>query len=130
VYLLDTHIWLWSLLEPKRLSPRVTKVLMNPGSELWLSSISVWEFLILARKKKITIDREAIEWVQEALKRIPLREAPLTNEISIATATLKLSHQDPADRFILATAQVHGMTLITADEKLMSNKQTPILANH
>jgi len=53
--LLDTHIWLWSLLAPERLIPRVARALRNPNHELWLSSISVWETLLLAEKGRIKL---------------------------------------------------------------------------
>jgi PIN domain nuclease of toxin-antitoxin system len=39
--LLDTHIWLWSLLEPERLGKRAANALKNPDNELWLSPISI-----------------------------------------------------------------------------------------
>lgn len=46
--LLDTHILLWSLLEPDRLHPRVAWELERAGNQLWLSPISTWEILILS----------------------------------------------------------------------------------
>ena len=45
--LLDTHIWLWSVLEPHRLSRRVAKALQDSSNELWLSPISIWELIVL-----------------------------------------------------------------------------------
>ena len=48
--LLDTHIWVWSLSEPSRLSPGVTRALDSKSSELWLSPISLWELGILVEK--------------------------------------------------------------------------------
>ncbi len=51
--LLDTHIWLWSALEPARLSKRVKIALEDRDNELWLSPMSVWKTLVLARKKRI-----------------------------------------------------------------------------
>ena len=53
--LLDTHIWLWSALEPGRLSERVSRALDDPKNELWLSPISVWETLVLARKARVAL---------------------------------------------------------------------------
>ena len=52
--LLDTHIWLWSLLEPRKLNRRVVKQLKNEDNELWLSPISIWEILILCEKKRLS----------------------------------------------------------------------------
>src|SRR5688500_12465906 len=48
--LLDSHIWLWSLARPARLSRRVRSALTRAGSELWLSPVSVWEVLVLAER--------------------------------------------------------------------------------
>ena len=41
--LLDTHIWIWSFLEPKKIAPRVAKLLENPAIEKWLSPVSIWD---------------------------------------------------------------------------------------
>ena len=48
--LLDTHIWLWSLLDPDRLSDRTRNELTDPANTLALSPVSVWEALVLAEK--------------------------------------------------------------------------------
>jgi PIN domain nuclease of toxin-antitoxin system len=48
--LLDTHIWIWSLAEPKRLSRRVQNELRDVNNELWLSPVSTWEALLLHAK--------------------------------------------------------------------------------
>lgn len=48
--LLDTHIWIWSLAEPKRLSRRVHTDLIDTNNELWLSPVSTWEALLLYAK--------------------------------------------------------------------------------
>jgi PIN domain nuclease of toxin-antitoxin system len=56
--LLDTHIFLSSLLEPTLLIDRVAQELENPENELWLSSISVWETLVLAAKGRIQLDSD------------------------------------------------------------------------
>jgi PIN domain nuclease of toxin-antitoxin system len=45
-FLLDTHIWLWSLLEPDKLKQKVTEVLQKPQNELFISPITIWETLI------------------------------------------------------------------------------------
>jgi PIN domain nuclease of toxin-antitoxin system len=54
--LLDTHIWLWSILEPGRLKPRLAGALDNPENEKWLSPISVWELSILVEKQKVDLN--------------------------------------------------------------------------
>lgn len=49
--LLDTHVWLHSLVDPARLGRRARAALRRAGNELWLSPISVWELLLLARRQ-------------------------------------------------------------------------------
>lgn len=127
--LLDTHIWIWSLLEPKKLSRKVTRLLGQRENELWLSPISVWEFLILVEKGRVTLNVKADDWLEEAMRRAPMREAPLTFEIARESRRVKLLHQDPADRFLAATAKVLGLTLVTSDDRLARSPDFSILIN-
>ncbi len=61
--LLDTHIWLWSVLEPERLSRRVSKEIQDAGNELWLSPISVWELIVLWEKGRMVPGEDIEAWV-------------------------------------------------------------------
>ena len=127
--LLDTPIWLWAILEPQRIKPAVLKTLENPRHELWLSPISVWEVLVLSRKKRLQFDCEAEQWVRRWLHERPMREAPLTREIALQSEHLNLPHPDPADRFLAATAKVLDLVLVTADEHLLACTEVRTLAN-
>ena len=127
--LLDTHILLWSLLDPTRLTVKVASELENPANELWLSPISTWEILILAEKGRIVLDADPSTWIRYVLKKIPVREAPINHEISIQSRLLNLVHEDPADRFLAATAIVYDLTLVTADERLLTSDQYAVLPN-
>jgi len=127
--LLDTHIWLWSLLDPQRLSRRVVRELDNKQNELWLSPISVWEVLILHQKRRIVLRGDVEEWIAHALRVAPLTEAPVSHAVALETRAIHLPHNDPADRFLAATAKVFGLTLVTADEHLLKAKGISTLAN-
>lgn len=127
--LLDTHIWLWALLEPDRLSPAVREALASRDNELWLSPISVWEAHLLAERGRVRVDTTPSEWVQRMVQALPRREAPLTHDIAIACRQLALPHADPAGRFLAATAQVLGLTLVTADARLTSSTEYEVMAN-
>jgi len=116
--LLDTHIWLWALSEPSRLSRRVREELRNPENELWLSPVSTWEALLLNTKARIRLPANLAEWLAKSTA--PMREAPFTHEIVLVAQQLPLPHRDPADRFLAATAHVMGLTLVTGDDKLLS----------
>ncbi|MEA2007875.1 MAG: type II toxin-antitoxin system VapC family toxin [Chloroflexota bacterium] len=122
-YLLDTHIWLWSLLAPENVKDAIARVLEDKENELFISPITVWETLVLAEKGRIELTPSPDEWIIEALKRSPIKEAALTHSIAIKSRRIELPHQDPADRFIAATAWENDLILITEDEKLQKATQ-------
>jgi PIN domain nuclease of toxin-antitoxin system len=124
--LLDTHIWLWIVHDPKRLGRRLLQELKNESNELWLSPISTWEVLTLNFKGRVHLHGDLAEWLARATA--GTREAPLTHEIALAARQLSL-HQDPADRILAATAQVLDLTLATADERLLGLGDIRTLAN-
>ena len=125
--LLDTHIWLWSLAEPDRLSRRIRQELRDDHNELWLSPVSTWETLLLNAKGRIRLQGDLGTWVTDATS--SFREAPLTHEIVLVAHELSLRHPDPADRFLAATAAVLGLTLVTADRRLLGLGAIATLAN-
>lgn len=114
--LLDTHIWLWSKLEPNRLGPKLHSELNSSDNELWLSPVSVWEALVLMQKGRVTV-QDPFTWVRRASE--SMREAPLTYEIVATGLALPSLQADPADRFLAGTAKVLKLTLATADRRLL-----------
>jgi PIN domain nuclease of toxin-antitoxin system len=125
--LLDTHIWLWSLAEPTRLAKQVIREIENARNELWLSPVSTWEALLLHAKGRIRLNENLTDWMVQAVEHF--REAPLTHEIVLAARELPLQHADPADRFLVATAAVLDLTLVTADRRLLGLGSIATLAN-
>jgi PIN domain nuclease of toxin-antitoxin system len=127
--LLDTHIWLWAQLAPNNLVRRVTKAIESQANELWLSPISIWELVLLVEKRRVDLNAEVGAWVAQALINAPIREAPLTTEVALETRRIQLPHDDPADKFLVATARVFQLTLVTADTRLLASKTVPVLPN-
>lgn len=127
--LLDTHIWVWSLSEPSRLSPRVTRALDSKSSELWLSPISLWELGILVEKGRIGLSGGLDAWIDEALRAAPMREAPVTHTVVRALGAVETPHRDPADRFLAATAAALDLQLVTADDRLLAGRGYKVLPN-
>ena len=125
--LLDTHIWLWSLQDPKHLGKRVQHELRDPENELWLSPISTWEALTLHEKGRVRLHGDLDEWVVAATA--PFREAPLTHEITAVARRLPLPQRNPADRFLAATAHVLDLALVTADASLLGLGEIATLGN-
>jgi PIN domain nuclease of toxin-antitoxin system len=125
----DTHIWLWSTLEPQRLTGRVDKALANPANELWLSPVSVGELMLLLRKGRLTLPNDVAAWVAKTMQDLEFNEAPLTVEVALAISSIHFPHGDPADRFLAASAKVFDLTLVTADEHLMNLPGIRVLPN-
>ena len=115
-FLLDTHVWLWGINEPERLPTSVRTELEMASEPPRLSPISFWEVVLLAERGRITLSPNPRTWLREAARTV--REVPLTFEIAAASRQLHLDHEDPADRFIVATAKVFGLRLVTADTRL------------
>jgi PIN domain nuclease of toxin-antitoxin system len=127
--LLDTHIWIWSLLEPTRLTSRVARALEAKNAELWLSPISLWELGILVTRRRIKLSSNLDAWIDEALRTTPMREAPLTHMVVRALGSIRTPHRDPADRFLAATAAALDLQLVTADEQLLAGRGYRVLSN-
>jgi PIN domain nuclease of toxin-antitoxin system len=116
--LLDTHIWIWTQLEPWRISSDVTRALTDPQNDLWLSPISIWELIVHVEKKRISLKEDVFSWIAKAKQELSLREAAFSCAIAQEVLLLPLNHRDPADRFLVATAKVLDLTLVTADRRL------------
>lgn len=127
--LLDTHIWLWSISESERLSSRVAQAIESEENELWLSPISVWELIMLRQKGRVASAEDFDQLIPRVFQTLPVREAPLTFQVAREMSRLKLPHRDPADHFLVATAIVFDLMLVTADENLMKVPGLSVLAN-
>ncbi len=117
--LLDTHVWCWYLAGSDRLSEGTRSAIEDRPSECWLSAISVWEAGMLIRKGRIRIETDFDAWLELAFVRLPLQSAPLTFEIAQRSLGIELATRDPADAFLVATALVHDLVLVTADRILL-----------
>jgi PIN domain nuclease of toxin-antitoxin system len=82
--LLDTHIWVWSLLAPENLTGRVAKALVSKENELWLSPISTWELVMLVERKRVFLDKAVDAWIQEAMRKARSRmRSPWKHNMSV-----------------------------------------------
>jgi PIN domain nuclease of toxin-antitoxin system len=127
--LLDTHIWIWSVGEPERLSRRVARELDSSQNQLWLSPVSIWEAMLLHRKKRIGIEEGFTTWLTRALTITSFHEATFTFDVAQALSTINLPHADPADLFLAGSAKAYGLTLVTSDRNLLRAKEISVLEN-
>lgn len=125
--LLDTHIILWSSAKPDNLTQGIKDELENDSNELWFSPISIWEIILLAEKRRIAIGSDIVKAVRDILHTIPMKEAAINSEVAIQSRNVNLPHQDPADRFLAATAAVYELTLVTADARIIDADAVPVL---
>jgi PIN domain nuclease of toxin-antitoxin system len=127
--LLDTHVFLWAVTAHRKLGRKTKRLLEKPSTEAWLSPISLWECLMLEHAGRIRLDPTPLRWIQDALAAYPFREAPINHEVALETLSILLNHDDPADRFLAATAAVYDLTLLTGDERLLEGRGFSVIPN-
>jgi PIN domain nuclease of toxin-antitoxin system len=120
VILLDTHAAIWLATDSDHLGDRsramIERAVLETG--LAISAISFWEIALLIVKGRFTSKRPATELRKQMLG-TGVTELALTGDIALLAVALEDLPADPADRFIVATALVHGATLMTADAALL-----------
>jgi PIN domain nuclease of toxin-antitoxin system len=119
VILIDTHVAVWMATTPTLIGPKSRALIEEAASQerILISAISFWEIALLVSKQRLRIRQSPSELRAELLE-TGVTELPVTGPISILAVDLDL-HGDPADRFISATAIIHGTALMTADAELL-----------
>lgn len=128
--LLDTHAWIWWLAEPESLSGPAREAIDAALAEggMSVSSISVWELALLVRKGRLRLTMDVQRWVEAAEALPHLTFIPVDNAVARRSVALGPAlHPDPADRIILATAVLHGMSLVSKDERLRACGVAPVI---
>ena len=120
VILIDTHVAIWIATSSGLLGPKSRALIASAAGEdrLLVSAISFWEIALLASKRRLSVATASSE-LRLQLIDAGVMELPLTGPIAILAAELEKLHGDPADRFIAATAVIHGAALMTADGALL-----------
>ena len=126
--LLDTHVWYWYVAGSRDLHGSLREALDESLGACWLSPVSIWEVGVLVDKGRIRLKTDLRKWVDEALAAFPVQEAAVNFEVARRVGELHLSHGDPADRFLAATALVYDLTLVTIDRRLTAADWLPTLA--
>jgi PIN domain nuclease of toxin-antitoxin system len=115
--LLDTHIFVWTLLAMDRI-PAMIQAAMDAATDLGVSAISLWEIAMLNGKGRLTLPEPVLPWFKQALLLEKLKLLPITPEIAALSGGLPM-HGDPADRLIAATAIEYNVALATVDRLLV-----------
>ena len=114
-YLLDTGIWLWSLLEPERLSRNARQIIADLDAEIFVSVATVWEIAIKSSKRKLTLPEPPSVFVPHYMHEQGIRPLVISQQHALAVWSLPSHHGDPFDRLIIAQARFEEMVLIAAD---------------
>ncbi len=120
---IDTHVWLWLESDPDRLSEPARSRIEQAArvGKLWVSVMSVWEIGMLVAKDRIRLSMPVDEWVRQASATPGMQMLGVVPEIALESTRLPDEpHGDPVDRLLMASARVHNLTLITADEKILA----------
>lgn len=119
---MDTHTWFWSLTEPEKLSKASLDFIRRTETDQrTIASISIWEFAMMVARGWIEIKMTAEQWLDYAIRKTGLRVLELSSKVAVESCELPGDfHGDPADRIIVATARVHGATVVTKDKKILT----------
>ena len=113
--LLDTHIWLWAVMEPERLNPAI-RTAIETEVELVLSVASLWEMAIKYAAGKLRIEGN-LETFRLTVTRMRGTELVILPEHAIAAAALPQHHRDPFDRMLIAQAMAEDLAIVTSDTR-------------
>jgi PIN domain nuclease of toxin-antitoxin system len=116
--LLDTHVWLWMLSEPERLSDEVRDQIADLDTAVLLSAASSWEIAIKHRLGKLTLPAPPREFVPDRLRRSGVLPLAIEHDHVLRVSELPDHHRDPFDRLLIAQALAMDLRLVTSDRQL------------
>jgi len=120
-YLFDTNAWLRLAERPETISPAARLRLDEVVGAFPLSVVSIWEVGLKARKGKLQLTLPLDDWLAEMTRPAFVRLLPVDAAIARLSNTLPGNfHDDPADRFIVATAIKHNLTIVTSDQLILA----------
>src|SRR3990167_6725917 len=120
--LLDTHILLWALTEPEKLSQNAQDMLANPSHEILYSEASIWEIAIKCQIKRVAFPIPPNE-IAQAANHSGFTELPVHSRAAVLVSELPLFHRDPFDRLLVAQALTEPAHLLTVDTALQPYSQ-------
>jgi PIN domain nuclease of toxin-antitoxin system len=119
---MDTHVLLWWRTEPHKLKEaqaRVLDGLEDRSQPVGLSAISLREFAFMLHRRRVNVEMSLEQWLDGIESHPLITIFPITAAIAVESVRLGDDFpRDPADQIIVATARCHGLTLITADERI------------
>ncbi len=118
--LLDTHVWLWMALAPERLGADSRSLLADRGNALFLSIASAWEIVVKDARGKLELPMDAPAYLRSRVARSGAELLNISLDHLFALSSLPDHHRDPFDRVLAAQAKVEGMSLMSADARVLA----------
>jgi len=129
-FLLDTHVVVRWLSDPRRLSREQTRVLEDvarTGEPVALSGMTLLEIAVLFSRGRHRMKSTPAELLGMLEANPAFQFLPITVDIATEVATMGGLLSDPADRAIVATARIHGLRLITSDQRIVESQLVPVV---
>jgi PIN domain nuclease of toxin-antitoxin system len=114
-YLLDTHIFLWWLHQPEKLSVNEFKAIENPENNIYVSAVVAWEVMIKSALNKLTFKGNILA----AIEQNQFTQLPISTPQCLHLKDLPPIHQDPFDRLLICQSLHEGMTILTQDQNIL-----------
>jgi len=112
--IIDTHIFLWALAEPDKISDVKRSALEDLSNTIYVSVVSIAEIMIKASVKKLRIDFDPVALAEESGFRLLAFGA----EAALLLKDLPFHHKDPFDRMLIAQSMTNGYPIMTEDPKI------------
>ena len=116
--LLDTHTFLWWVMDDRRLSMLARELLEDGTNEIVVSAVIGWEIGIKARLGKLVLPDDPPRYVPELIARNRFEQLPITLMHALHVWTLPNHHRDPFDRMLVAQSQLDDLPIVTDDPQI------------
>jgi PIN domain nuclease of toxin-antitoxin system len=113
--LLDTHVLLWALAEPRRLSARAAELIKSPTNEVVVSAATAWEIAIKHRLGRLPGAGPIVAGYAAHLATLRAEELAINSVHALRAGGFAADHRDPFDRMLAAQALVEGVPLVSND---------------
>ncbi len=113
--LLDTHAFVWWLLDDPRLSNRARELIAGQGNPCFVSAVTAFEISNKVRIGKIAAAEEIDKRFENLMDSNSFERLPITVAHSLNAGRLDGPHRDPFDRLLAAQSLVEGLPLVTGD---------------
>ena len=114
-FLLDTHTFLWFVLNQPELSPVARDLIINPNHYILLSPATYWEIAIKISIGKYQLPDPYEAWMNQQLLTNTFEILPITIAHTATVINLPFHHRDPFDRLLIAQAIVENISIISTD---------------